>query len=123
VNLTRWLRYQWDRALAVGLTLLGAVCLLLGYLGLSRHVYPAQQLPYILSGGVVGLFLLGIAGTLWLSADMQDEWRRLRDLEDAVRSGASIDLLASAGPDAAGDAAEPTPQAASNGHLQVGRRS
>jgi hypothetical protein len=122
VNLTRWLRYQWDRALAAGLTLLGAVCLLFGYLGLSRNVYPAQQLPYILSGGLVGLFLLGIAGTLWLSADMQDEWRRLRDLEDAVRSGATIDLSPAAVPDTV-VLDGPAAPAESNAHLPVGERS
>jgi hypothetical protein len=120
VNLTRWIRYQWDRAVAVGLTVVGALCLLLGYLGLSRHVYPAQQLPYILSGGLVGLFLLGIAGTLWLSADMQDEWRQLRDLEEAVRAGATLDLSAT-GP------AEAPPSSAgtlegSNGREPVGER-
>jgi hypothetical protein len=123
VNLTRWLRYQWDRALAVGLALLGAVCLLLGYLGLSRHVYPAQQLPYILSGGLVGLFLLGIAGTLWLSADMQDEWRRLRDLEDAVRSGATIRVSPAAVPEAAVLDASPPAPAGSNRHLRSDERS
>jgi hypothetical protein len=120
VNLARWIRYQWDRVAAIGLTGLGALCLLLGYLGLSRRVYPAQQLPYILSGGIVGLFLLGIAGTLWLSADLQDEWRRLGDLEEAVRAGATLDLSASeamAQPPSTGTAVD------SNGRQPVGERS
>jgi hypothetical protein len=36
------------------------------------------------SGGLVGLFLLGIAGTLWLSADMRDEWRKLDRLQESL---------------------------------------
>jgi hypothetical protein len=123
MNLTRWIRYQWDRALAVGLVVLGSLALLLGYLGLSRNVYPAQQLPYILSGGMVGLFLLGIAGTLWLSADMQDEWRQLRALEEAVRGGAALDLASAEAPTPAAAPAIDASAAGSGGRVPVLERS
>ncbi|MGH9037716.1 MAG: hypothetical protein ACRD0O_18310, partial [Acidimicrobiia bacterium] len=45
-------------------------------------VYPAQQMPYIVSGGLGGIFLIGLSATLWLSADLRDEWRKLDRVED-----------------------------------------
>ena len=46
-----------------------------------RYSIPAAQIPYILSGGVLGIILVGIGATGWLSADLRDEWRKLDDLE------------------------------------------
>ena len=80
------LRLQWDRYAAWALIILGALVLLLGWLGISDTVYPAEQLPYILSGGIFGMFLLGIGAMLWLSADLRDEWRKLDRLEEVLRS-------------------------------------
>jgi hypothetical protein len=47
-------------------------------------------MPYIASGGLLGLFLLGVAGVLWISADLRDDWRetRLLRLELRERLGA-----------------------------------
>jgi hypothetical protein len=72
-----WINNQRDRALAVLLVVLGAVALVAGWLGVSRAVLTTQQLPYLASGAVGGVFLLGAAATLWLSADLRDEWRKL----------------------------------------------
>ena len=83
-----WVRDQWDRVGAVVLVVVGALALLLGYLGISDAVLPSEQLPYLLSGGLVGVFLLGLGTTLWLSADLRDEWRKLDRLEDLVRGDA-----------------------------------
>lgn len=82
----RWCRVQWDRALAIGLTLAGLVALVLGFVGVRDGLVPAEQLPYFISGGIGGLFLLGIATTLWISADLHDEWRKLDRLEEALRA-------------------------------------
>ena len=87
MNWTKSLRIQWDRYTAWGLIILGGIVLLLGWLGISDTVYPAEQLPYILSGGIFGMFLLGIGAMLWLSADLRDEWRKLDRLEDALLGG------------------------------------
>jgi hypothetical protein len=46
-------------------------------LGVSRSGLPAEQIPYLASGAVLGLFALGVGATLWLSADLHDEWRKL----------------------------------------------
>jgi hypothetical protein len=73
-----WLRGQWDRVSAGLAMVAGAVCLTAGWFGISDELHPAGQLPYLVSGGLGGLFLLGVGATLWLSADLRDEWRELR---------------------------------------------
>jgi hypothetical protein len=86
MDLQRWLRCQWDRAAAVGAALIGLIALLLGWLGVSRSGLPAAQIPYLASGAVLGLFALGVAATLWLSADLRDEWRKLDDIYEEVKA-------------------------------------
>ena len=79
-GLTSWLRVQWDRAGAVGAALVGLAALVIGWVGVSGTPHIAEQLPYFISGGLVAMFFLGMAVTLWLSADLRDEWRELRAL-------------------------------------------
>lgn len=88
----RWVRNQWDRAIAIVAGVAGALALLLGWLGMARSVFPAEQLPYIVSGGLAGLFYLGIGATAWLSADMRDEWRKLDRLEEQERERSTSSL-------------------------------
>ena len=85
-----WVRDQWDRVGAVVLVVAGALALLFGWLGISDAVLPSEQLPYLLSGGLVGVFLLGLGATLWLSADLRDEWRKLDRLEELVEGKADV---------------------------------
>jgi hypothetical protein len=80
----RWARGQWDRVTAVLVVLGGLLALLLGWIGVSGSAYAAGQLPYVVSGGLLGIFLLGVGGTLWLSADLRDEWRKLDRVEEAL---------------------------------------
>ncbi len=72
------LRSQWDRAIAIAAAIGGAVSLLIGWIGTSGTEHVAEQLPYIVSAGLTGIFLLGIAAVLWITADLRDEWRELR---------------------------------------------
>ena len=51
----------------------------------GREALTAQQIPYIISGGIGGLFLLGLGAMLWLSADLRDEWRKLDAIERQLR--------------------------------------
>jgi len=87
------LRLQWDRALALLAAVTGAAALFLGYLGTARNSLVAGQLPYLISGGLFGIFAITIAATLWLSADFRDEWRELRTLREHLMdtdSGAGV---------------------------------
>lgn len=80
MDLMKLVRAQWDRTMAVGCILIGLLALLLGWLGTSGTEYVAGQMPYIVSGGLLGIFMLGLGAVLWLSADLRDEWRQLRNL-------------------------------------------
>lgn len=86
MDLYRWLRNQWDRTIAIVLGLAGLLAIYLGYRGVRDGVVPAEQIPYLASGGILGLFLLGAGATLWLSSDLRDEWRKLDTLADEVRA-------------------------------------
>jgi hypothetical protein len=84
MDFLKWLRGQWDRVSGMTAMFLGAVFLLVGWFGISDEVVPAGQLPYLLSGGIGGIFLLGVGATLWLSADLRDEWREVRRVRAAL---------------------------------------
>jgi hypothetical protein len=79
------LRAQWDRVLAVTFVVAGAIALLVGWLGISGTALSYKQVPYIVSGGLLGVVLVGIGLTLYLSADLRDEWRKLDSIEDTLR--------------------------------------
>jgi len=79
------LRAYWDRIAAWVLVGIGALALLIGWIGVSGTGLPSEQLPYVVSGGVGGIALIGIGATVWISADLRDEWRQLRAVEDAIR--------------------------------------
>jgi len=87
MDLNTLLRTQWDRAAAIGCTVLGGLLLLVGWIGVSGTAYVAEQMPYIASGAVGGLFLLAVGATLWVSADLRDEWRKLDRIEEVLREG------------------------------------
>ena len=84
MELLMWLRLQWDRVFGAAAVLTGAVALLAGWSKVSATPYPAEQIPYVVSAGLGGLFLLGVGATLWHSADLRDEWRKLDRLEEKL---------------------------------------
>lgn len=83
-------RVLWDRLAAWVTVLAGLIAVILGIVGVRDNVYVAAQMPYVISGGILGLFLLGLGATLWLSADLHDQWRvllEIRDQRDAPAEG------------------------------------
>ena len=89
MDLKTWLRAQWDRSLGAGAVIAGLVAILVGYHGVAGTPFPAEQIPYVVSGGVLGIALIGIGLTSWLSADLRDEWRKLDRIEQLLaREGA-----------------------------------
>ena len=119
------LRTQWDRVAALTALLLGALALLNGWFGVSGASLSTEQMPYIVSGGLVGLFLLGVAVGLWLSADLRDEWRMLADIDERLEAiqdhlGAAAAGSIPASETDPGDAAEPSTAATlPNAHTPV----
>jgi ABC-type Fe3+-siderophore transport system permease subunit len=95
-DLARWVRAEWDRVAGVTLVVLGVILVAVGYNGVANSPYVAEELAYLASGAVGGLFLLGCGATLWLSADLHDEWRKLDRIEAAIRG----DSAAVAAPEA-----------------------
>jgi hypothetical protein len=89
MKILQLLRNQWDRAAAVALLAGGGLALLLGWLGVSGTVFTFRQIPFLISGGLVGVCLIVVAAAVWVSADLRDEWRKLDELSDTLRE---IDL-------------------------------
>jgi len=87
MDIAKVLKKQWDRVIALALTVVGAVFLISGWVGVSGTLVLAEQAPYMVSGGLGGIFLLGVGATLWISADLRDEWRKLDRIEQALADG------------------------------------
>jgi hypothetical protein len=96
--LVEWLRLQWDRVLAWAAVGVGILAIVIGWFGVSRSAYPADQLPYIISGGIGGMVLVGVGATVLLSADLRDEWRKLDRIEDIMRESAQRPVDGTVGP-------------------------
>ena len=63
------------------LTALGALAILFGYLGLSRKAFVGEQLPYLISGGIGGIALVGAGAALIATEDLRRFRTRLDRLE------------------------------------------
>jgi hypothetical protein len=82
--LLKLFRYQWDRAVAVALVVGGLVAVIVAWALASDTILTFEQIPYLMSGGLIGVCLVAVGATLWLSADLRDEWRKLDRLEEVV---------------------------------------
>jgi hypothetical protein len=63
---------------------LGLLLVLIGYLGISREALVAKQLPYLISGGIGGLALVGFGAMLVGTEDLKRTQERIDHLEDLV---------------------------------------
>lgn len=72
--------------LAIALVVTGVVAEFIGYWGVSGTLDPGKQLPYLISGGIGGLFLLGAAAALLFSSDIGGVRREVTDVHDMVQS-------------------------------------
>jgi len=116
------LRSQWDRVLAIASVIAGVIVLIAGYVGVSNSGYSAEQLPYIISGGIGGIFLLGLGAVLWLSADLRDEWRLLDEIREAIVTSNETVASGNAGPPSANGSAPRVPDEAATGKAPTRRR-
>jgi len=83
--LWRWLWASVRPYLGYILIAIGGILLLAGYLGVSREVIVARQIPYLVSGGLVGLAAITIGARLLLIEDLRRDSGRLDRLEKAVQ--------------------------------------
>lgn len=84
-DVTTWLRAEWDRIAAAVLIAVGSVLVVVGYIGAKGTPYAVEALSYIASGGIWGIFCLGLGVGLLVSGDLHDEWRKLDRIESAIR--------------------------------------
>jgi len=101
-SVLRILRFQWDRTLAAALVVGGLVAVVVAWLLASDTILTFEQIPYLMSGGLIGVCLVAIGATLWLSADLRDEWRKLDRLEEAVLGRTEVDATDTASAPATG---------------------
>src|SRR5438270_5466780 len=69
-----------------GWTLVGVgfLLVLIGYLGVSREALVAKQLPYLISGGIGGIALVGFGAMLVGTEDLKRTQERIDHLEALV---------------------------------------
>ena len=70
--------------LAIVAIALGAIALLLGWYGVSGTFDPGEQMSYLVSGGLGGLFLAGVGAALVSSSNMRQATRKIDDLQRGV---------------------------------------
>lgn len=62
----------------------GAVMLLIGWFGVSREALPAKQIPYLVSGGIGGMFLAVLGAYFLGTQELRNDSGRLDRLEGMV---------------------------------------
>jgi hypothetical protein len=72
------------KALAAALTVAGLVAVLVGYLGVRDESHIELQLPYLMSGGLGGLVLLGLGALVLIQYQMRVQARRFAELTDTL---------------------------------------
>src|SRR5207244_8228959 len=72
------------RAAAALLTVAGLVAVLVGYLGVRDQSHIELQLPYLISGGLGGLVLMGLGALVLIQYQMRVQARRFAELTDVL---------------------------------------
>jgi hypothetical protein len=62
----------------------GAAAITIGYLGIRNESNVALQMPYVLSGGITGVFLLGLGATLAFATWFLDLTRSQREVVNSI---------------------------------------
>ncbi len=72
------------KALAAALTVAGLVAVLVGYLGVRDESHIELQLPYLISGGLGGLVLMGLGALVLIQYQMRIQARRFAEMTDTL---------------------------------------
>src|SRR5947207_10387393 len=84
MDLPRFLRAEWDRLAGYDFVAAGAVALVCGFVGVRTSADVIDEISYLVTGGIVAVFLLGVGATLLLSADLHDDFRKLHRVEEKL---------------------------------------
>jgi len=93
-----WLVEHRRMVLAVVTGTIGLIAIGLGWWGVTNTTVVADQLAYIASGSVLGIFLLGVASMSYWAEQRERELSRLTEIE--VYLGAMAEMLGLTAPDA-----------------------
>src|SRR5689334_25182636 len=63
---------------------IGAILMIAGYMGVSREAIPAKQIPYLVSGGIGGIFLAVLGAYFLGTQELRNDSGRLDRLERMV---------------------------------------
>jgi len=95
----------------------GALVMLIGWFGVSRDALPGKQIPYLVSGGIGGVFLAVLGAYFLGTQEMRNDSGRLDRLEHMVEElhAALLERPDAPAPAAASAAAAPVPDGANDG--------
>lgn len=88
------------------LAAVGVIVIIVGWFGVSGEALVAKQLPYLISGGLGGVALVGVGAALIGTERLRQDARRIARLEEMVQDLYSV-LLVSEDPAAAPESARP----------------
>jgi hypothetical protein len=89
----RWLRDAFNQSLLVLGLIAVAGCVMWGlaWRGVARTVYVPLQMPWVISGGLAGLGLLGLALAAWsIQLGRREDAVHRSAVDDLVRTGATL---------------------------------
>lgn len=72
------------KALAGALVLAGLVAVVLGFLGVRRNDDIVLQMPYLASGGLLGLALISLGALVLIQQQMQEQSRRAAAVTESL---------------------------------------
>jgi hypothetical protein len=93
MDLMAWLRSNWERSLGVACLAAGSAATVAGLLGVRSSRFLAEDLSYLLSGGVGGLLLIGVGATLLITARLHVMRQDLLRAADVVRASAESPVV------------------------------
>jgi uncharacterized membrane protein len=83
---------RWMLLPAAAAVLLGFVAIVLGWVGASHTARQVEQIPYLISGGIIGLALVVLGGLLLASTFWVAVLRKLQQEADARAETRTADL-------------------------------
>lgn len=80
----RWVGGATRPLIGWGLALIGVVVIIIGWFGISGEAIVAKQIPYLISGGLGGIALVGVGAALIGTERLRQDATRLARLEEMV---------------------------------------